>query len=68
LQTDEDKIRFEDYKRALLRYGFSEAEAQKQAAIRLQKEKRDTQKQLLAVKFAEKQTKGKENLQGKVYD
>ena len=69
MRTEEDKLRFEDYKASLLRYGFSDQEATKQAAIRLQKDQRDAQKRELAAKFFAKQGhKGKKGLQDKVYD
>ena len=69
MRTEEDKLRFEDYKASLLRYGFSDQEATKQAAIRLQKDQRDAQKRELAANFFAKQgLKGKKGLQDKVYD
>ena len=65
LRNEEDKIRFEDYKANLIRYGFSEEEAEKQAGVRMKKEKRDVQKQALAAEFEARERK---KLSQKEYD
>jgi hypothetical protein len=65
LKNEADKVKFEEYKANLIRYGFTEEEAEKQAALRMKKEARDIQKQALAADFDARE---KKKLSGKVYD